>query len=211
MNPIDATSTASPIRPEARGRIYGVVVGVVECSDELGRVKLRFPWLAESYVSDWARIMAPGAGKARGLYLPYEPGDEVLVMFDHGSVDHPYVLGALWSAGAPPPAPTTETRVLQSKSGHTITLDDTEGREKITIADASGDSRIEIDATSVTIKCATFSVTATNVAIKGETSIEGATKIAGETSITGATTITGDATINGAALINGCAPVLVPA
>src|ERR1700750_2275998 len=86
---------------EARsGRIYGVVVAVVtnnQDPDGFGRVKVKFPWLSDVDESSWARIAAPMAGKARGIYFLPEVDDEVLVIFEHGDVRSPYVLGALWN------------------------------------------------------------------------------------------------------------------
>lgn len=47
-----------------------------------GRVKLTFPWLSDTYVSDWARTVQFGAGKDRGATIVPEVGDEVLVSFE---------------------------------------------------------------------------------------------------------------------------------
>lgn len=152
MTGIDMLGALAPERQE-QGRIHGVTVGVVTNNQDpegRGRVKLRLPWLSDSDESNWARVMTPMAGKDRGLYLLPEVDDEVLVMFEHGRVDHPFVLGALWNGEDTPPATnadgTNSLRVLKSRSGHTITLDDTEGRETITIADKTGKNRIELDA-----------------------------------------------------------------
>lgn len=134
------------------GRVHGVVVGVVTNNQDpegLGRVKLKFPWLSDTDESNWARVVTPMAGKDRGLYLLPEVDDEVLVMFEHGRVDHPFVLGALWNGKDKPPAQNeggkNDKRVLKSRSGHTITLDDTDGAEKITIADKTGKNQIVFD------------------------------------------------------------------
>ena len=66
------------------------------------------------------------------LYLP-EVDDEVLVGFEHGDIHRPYVIGALWNGKDQPPLQVSEAvgdgkvnkRVIKSRSGHTITLDDT--------------------------------------------------------------------------------------
>jgi uncharacterized protein involved in type VI secretion and phage assembly len=139
--------------PDLGGRILGVVVGVVtnnQDPDNLGRVKVRFPWLSKDDDSHWARVVTPMAGKDRGLYFLPEVEDEVLVMFEHGVVTHPVVIGALWNGKDTPPAKNDDgknnLRVIKSRSGHTVTLDDTEGSEKITIRDKSGESEIVMDA-----------------------------------------------------------------
>lgn len=142
----------SPDANDARDRIYGVVVGVVtnlKDPENLGRVRVRFPWLSETDESNWARVMSPMAGNGRGLFLMPEVDDEVLVMFERGVVERPFVLGALWNGTDKAPAQieggNNDLRVLKSKSGHTITLDDKKGAEKITITDKSGKNTITLD------------------------------------------------------------------
>jgi uncharacterized protein involved in type VI secretion and phage assembly len=137
---------------ERSGRIYGVVVGRVtntQDPDGLGRVKLLLPWLDKNLETGWARVATPMAGAARGFYLPPEVEDEVLVMFDHGDVTAPYVVGSIWNGKARPPAPNDDgknnLRVLKSRSGHTFTLDDTEGEEKVVLSDKTGKNLILID------------------------------------------------------------------
>jgi phage protein D/phage baseplate assembly protein gpV len=142
-----------------------------------GRVKVKFPWLND-IESDWARLAAPGAGGTRGMYWMPEVGDEVLVAFEHGDVNKAYVIGGLWNGQDAPPkdintvvgeSGTVNQRIIQSRTGHVIVLDDTEakqqvsiktqaghkvtlddadGQEKITIIDKSGNNSISIDTTS---------------------------------------------------------------
>ncbi|MFC8099129.1 VgrG-related protein [Streptomyces sp. NPDC057363] len=71
---------------------------VTDVQDPLkqGRVKLQFPWLDDTYVSDWARTMQLG-GKGGGGVFPMDVGDEVLVAFDRGALDHPFVIGGLYN------------------------------------------------------------------------------------------------------------------
>ena len=92
---------------EASGRIYGVVVGIVTANqgdpDGLGRVKVRFPWLASDAESAWARIATLMAGNKRGSFFLPEVEDEVLVAFEHGDLRYPYILGALWNGKDKPP------------------------------------------------------------------------------------------------------------
>ncbi len=129
----------------------GVAMALVTDNHDLegmGRVKVKFPWLDESDESYWARIVTPMAGKDHGLYLLPEVGDEVLIAFEQGSVDHPYVLGALWNGVDKPPDTNSDGknnyRFLKSRSGHIVRMDDTEGAEKIEIIDKSGKNSITI-------------------------------------------------------------------
>ena len=130
----------------------GVVVAVVtnnKDEDGLGRVKVRFPWLSEQDESQWARTAAPMAGKQRGIYFLPEVDDEVLVAFEHGDIRFPYVLGALWNGKDAPPETNGDgknnLRVIRSRSGHVIRLNDEDGKETVEIVDKTEKNRIVID------------------------------------------------------------------
>lgn len=147
----------------AAPRHHGLAVGIVTDNNDpegQGRVKVMYPWLSDTDSSFWARVAAPGAGSERGIeYLP-EINDEVLIGFEFGDIDYPYVIGGLWNGKDDPPKPSSDIvkggkvqqRIIRSRTGHTIILDDTDGAGKITIKDSS-DNLIEIDsaANSLTI------------------------------------------------------------
>jgi len=93
-----------------------------------------------------------------GVYFLPEVGDEVLVCFDHGHIEHPYVIGCLWNGKDKPPEKNSNgennQRLIKSRSGHTLTFDDAQGAEKMNIQtkgghkivldDASGSENVEI-------------------------------------------------------------------
>lgn len=139
------------------GRLLAVVPGVVtnnQDPDNLGRVKVKFPWLAEGEESAWARLVSPVAGAKRGLFWLPEVGDEVLLAFEHGDPGRPYVLGGLWNGVDTPPTDAgdgRDVRVLKSRSGHLVRLDDSDGAEKIEIVDKSGGNSIVLDTAANTI------------------------------------------------------------
>ena len=142
-------------------KVSGVVVGVVTNNkdpDKLGRVKVRFPWLSADNESYWARIATLMAGNDRGSVFFPEVGDEVLVACEHGDIRFPYVLGALWNGADLPPYDNADgannLRLLKSRSGHVIRLDDTSGSEKIEIIDSSGNNSIVINTADNTITIA---------------------------------------------------------
>lgn len=148
-------------QPEDRSRFLGVTVGVVtnnQDPDGLGRVKVKFPWLSDQDESHWARILTPMAGNDRGLYFLPEVDDEVLVAFEHGRADFPYVLGALWNGKDKTPESNDDgqnnMRTIKSRSGHIIRLDDTDGSEKIEILDKSGKNSVVISTADNTITVA---------------------------------------------------------
>ena len=149
-------------RDAIASRIQGVVVGIVtnnQDPDGIGRVKVKFPWLSDQDESHWARIAAPMAGNQRGLYFLPEVDDEVLLAFEQGDVRFPYVLGALWNGKEAPPVTNEDgknnLRVIQSRSGHLIRLNDEEGKEKIEIIDKSGKNSIVFDTVAKAIAITT--------------------------------------------------------
>jgi uncharacterized protein involved in type VI secretion and phage assembly len=144
--------------PASAQRFYGVVIGIVTNNkdpENLHRVKVRFPWLDESHESHWARVATPMAGKKRGLYLLPEVDDEVLVAFEHGSIDFPYVVGSLWNGKDEPPESnadgTNAPRTLRSRSGHVIRFLDKDGAEKIEIIDKTGNNKVVVNSADNTI------------------------------------------------------------
>lgn len=141
-------------------RIGGVVVALVtdvEDPDGLGRVKVRFPWLADEPHSTWCRVATPLAGAEHGMYFAPELDSEALVVFEHGDFNAPYIVGFLWSGETPLPEAELQQRTLRSVSGNVIVLDDRSGDEGITITDKHGNSivmnkdGIEIKGKSITI------------------------------------------------------------
>jgi phage protein D len=132
----------------------GVQVGIVtENADpqNLGRVRVRLPYAGVDFVSDWARVAAPGNGPSRGFVWIPEVNDEVLVAFHHGSVREPYVLGGLWNGvDAPPPIDLNsgklEARAFVSRTGQKIEMSDKSGSEGILISSADGSILVQVDA-----------------------------------------------------------------
>ncbi|HEX2205765.1 MAG TPA: phage baseplate assembly protein V [Longimicrobium sp.] len=128
-----------------------IVIGVVQELDDpqkLGRVRVRFPHLADQ-ISQWARIATLMAGADRGSLFRPEPEDEVLVAFLHGDPAQPYVIGALWNESDTPPenggAAENHLRTLKTRSGHVLRFDDTPGEEKIEVISSDEKQRITID------------------------------------------------------------------
>lgn len=103
--------------PGTADRIGGLVNAVVTDTrdpDDRGRVRLTFPWLSDDYVSDWARTAEFGGTNGGGVFGP-DVGDEVLVGFEQGRVDQPYVIGGLYNGRDRPS--THDTPLTDSTSG----------------------------------------------------------------------------------------------
>jgi hypothetical protein len=108
-------------------KMYGVVVGrVINVVDPLmlGRVQVQIPSVDALDLSAWARVAMPAASLASGMYWLPNPEDEVLVAFERGSLDAPYIVGCLWSAVGPPPLPRPllQIRGLRTPFGNQILM-----------------------------------------------------------------------------------------
>jgi phage protein D len=129
---------------------YGVLPGIVtnvKDPENMARVKVKFPTIMDTLESAWARLATPMAGKERGIEFLPEVNDEVLVAFEYNDINRPYIIGSLWNGEDKPPETNSNVvgsdgkvnkRVIKSRSGHVITLDDTAKGEKITIIDKAG-------------------------------------------------------------------------
>jgi uncharacterized protein involved in type VI secretion and phage assembly len=136
---------------DADGRFYGVVIGVVTNNrdpDSMHRVKVKFPWLDLEHESHWARVVAPMAGNDRGAYFLPEADDEVLVAFEHGSLEHPYVIGSLWNGKDKTHENNNDgrndNRTIKSRSGHVFRLRDNDSDARIEIIDKTGNNKVVI-------------------------------------------------------------------
>lgn len=108
-----------------------MLVGIVTNNKDpkkWGRVRVKFPTLTEDHESDWARVVAVGAGSNRGIdWLP-EVNDEVLVAFEHGDIHRPFVIGGVWNGIDAPPASVDESvvdgkvrlRTMKTRTGHIL-------------------------------------------------------------------------------------------
>jgi phage protein D/phage baseplate assembly protein gpV len=164
-------------KQDKTGSISGVMPGTVtnnQDPEELGRIKIKFYVESEDNETGWVSIATPMAGAQRGMFFLPEVGDEVLVAFENGDINRPYVIGALWSGKAAPPETNSDGKnnirkicsrsgheiifnddsensqeniEIHSKSGHTILLDDTSDKGKIEIK-TSAEHKIVLDDTS---------------------------------------------------------------
>ena len=123
--------------------INGVVIGLVKSLKDpqnLGRVEVHFPWLADNHKSFWARIATMMAGAGRGSWFMPEIDDEVLVAFEHGDVQCPCIVGFLWNGKDKPPNSdiNASVRRIQTVCGHVLEFDDNSGKERILIKTQGG-------------------------------------------------------------------------
>ncbi|WP_299254502.1 phage baseplate assembly protein V [uncultured Aquimarina sp.] len=107
--------------------------------DGIGRIRVQFPWQKQNgELSPWLRIVTPHAGGEKGFHFIPEIDEEVLIGFEGGNAERPYVLGTLYTGGANPAGWNTQSndvKALRTRSGHTVELNDADGAEFITITD----------------------------------------------------------------------------
>ncbi len=126
--------------------VYPAVVTDIKDPDDQGRVKVRLPWLPDTAGAGcelWARRVTFMAGAGRGGWFVPEVDDEVLLAFEAGELKRPYVIGALWNGRDAPPeqmdgAGRNHKKVLRSRNGVQITLDDQDGQETLRLETPGG-------------------------------------------------------------------------
>jgi uncharacterized protein involved in type VI secretion and phage assembly len=161
--------------------VYAALVTDIVDPDGQGRVRVRLPWSPDasgkSYEA-WARLAAFMAGNNRGAWFIPDVGDEVLLAFEAGDPRRPYVLGALWNGRDAPPASMdgsgrNDKKVLRSRNGVVITLNDESGKESLTLETPGGQSlklqdgpgKIEIrDSNGNSVELASSGITVTTSA-----------------------------------------------
>ena len=163
------------------GRWYGVypaLVSDIKDPDGQGRVLVTLPWApdtgGERYEA-WARIATLMGGNNRGSWFIPDVNDEVLVVFEGGDPRRPYCIGGLWNGSDAPPesmdgSGRNNRKVIRSRNGVKVTLDDSDGQEKLiletpggqrlTMKDGPGEVDIE-DSNGNSVKLQTSGITVT--------------------------------------------------
>ncbi|MDQ1255027.1 MAG: hypothetical protein QG646_4306 [Euryarchaeota archaeon] len=148
---------------ETKQQVSGVAIALVKSTkdpDDLGRVQISLPWRGKENEMYWARLATLMGGNGRGTFFYPDVDDEVLVAFEHGDIDSPYIIGALWNSQDTPPEANSEgennVKMIKTRSGHVIKFDDTDGSEKIEIIDKTEENKISFDSANnkISIECA---------------------------------------------------------
>ncbi|MGB6150977.1 MAG: phage baseplate assembly protein V [Pricia sp.] len=171
---------AVPFAPDQRGR-------VIDNADPegLGRVKVQFPWQIEITGSTpWIKTSTPYGGSGKGFYFVPEKGEEVLVGFEGGNPEKPYVIGGGYNHKAKSGFGDSQNNIkaIRTRSGHLIELNDKDGAESITIKDKN-ENLFSIDTASnditisakrnLTLNAEEYvTINAKNVAINAEENIQ---------------------------------------
>ena len=93
--------------------------------NRFGRVRVRYPWQPEDGdKSPWVRMATPFATAGGGVTFRPCTGDEVLLNYEDGNIERPYIVGSLQSRYVTDPWLPLPDRVIRSKNGHSITFND---------------------------------------------------------------------------------------
>jgi type VI secretion system secreted protein VgrG len=105
--------------------------------DKLGRVKVKFFWQPNGAESPWIRIANPHAGPESGFHFIPEVDEEVMVGFESGDAEKPYILGSIYNGQRKPAgswgSSGNDVKAIRTRSGNTIELIDKKGKEEIII------------------------------------------------------------------------------
>ncbi len=141
-----------PFRRTPKPRVWGsqpaLVVGKKGeeiWTDKHGRVKVQFYWdrlgKKDENSSCWIRVSQPWAGKGWGSLAIPRIGQEVIVEFMEGDPDLPIITGKVYNADQTPPYDPSKGGVVSGLRSNThkgkgyneMSMDDTAGKEKVTI------------------------------------------------------------------------------
>lgn len=134
-----------------------------------GRVKVAFDWQKNGKTTNWIRVQTPNAGvsgavpKNRGWVFVPEVGEQVMVSYEHGNPDRPYVTGSVFHSGSGKGGDKdNKVKSIITRSGNAIVFDDETG--SIVITDQTGKQLIMLDGTDAITVMAKKSITLTNEA-----------------------------------------------
>jgi uncharacterized protein involved in type VI secretion and phage assembly len=164
------TLTAEHLVANACGPLYGglypaTVTKLDEDPASAHRVEVSLDWLSTTDKSTppkaWAVLVTPYADDKQGFQILPEVGSTVVVGFQGGHLDHPYVIGAVWNGPDAVPeafAKANNKRLIQSRGASRLEFDDTEGALAVRLS-CAGDATKKVNqivlddaAQSITIK-----------------------------------------------------------
>ncbi|MDR3095431.1 MAG: phage baseplate assembly protein V [Bacteroidales bacterium] len=126
-----------PMAPVYFPKAFSQLATVKSNDDEkkLGRVKIEFQWQkAKGKTTNWIRVKTPDAGKSdtvpknRGFVFIPEKDDIVMIDFEYGDPNRPYVSGSIFSEKVSTGGDTdNKIKSITTRTGCTITIDDSDG------------------------------------------------------------------------------------
>jgi uncharacterized protein involved in type VI secretion and phage assembly len=149
--PAESQSSPSPSLHEPTADYQPAIVVDNNDPEGLGRVKVKLFWQKGTETTPWIRVLQTMAGKGNnavhGYYFIPEIDDEVMVGFEGGNPDRPFVIGSVYHKNVAPSEwhdANNNIKVLRTKSGNEICLVDKDGAEEIKILNKSADGPTNI-------------------------------------------------------------------
>ena len=118
-----------PVATSCRAKVMDT-----EDPNGLGRVRVQFDWQAqlgensdgEPMMTPWLRLSQPYAGKGKGFSFIPEKGEEVMIDFEGGNAERPYVKGTLYNGVGDPDGNwlpgDNQVKAIRTRNGHTIEI-----------------------------------------------------------------------------------------
>lgn len=105
-----------------------------EDPNNLGRVRVQFDWQAQlddNMMTPWLRMAQPYAGGGKGFSFIPEIDEEVMIDFEGGNAERPYVKGTLYNGVGDPDGAwlpnnnsANQIKAIRTRNGHTIEIHD---------------------------------------------------------------------------------------
>lgn len=105
-----------------------------EDPNNLGRIRVQFDWQAQlddEMQTPWLRMAQPYAGGGKGFSFIPEIGEEVMIDFEGGNAERPYVKGTLYNGVGDPDGKwlpnnnsSNQIKAIRTRNGHTIEIHD---------------------------------------------------------------------------------------
>jgi uncharacterized protein involved in type VI secretion and phage assembly len=154
-----------------QSRFFGKYRGLVTDVDDpekMGRVKAQVPEIYHEAESPWALPSVPFAGPQHGFVLIPEVSDGVWVEFEGGDPSRPIWTGCWWASGELPDPGDTQVRVLVTKAGHKLVLDD-QNKEIHLLHSGGAEIKMTDDDVTLTIGQSEVKMTSDDISLKNGT------------------------------------------
>jgi Rhs element Vgr protein len=124
--------SSNDLYPHNCGTQRAVVMDNID-PESLGRIRVQFLWQKEqndnNMMTPWIRIAQPHGGDNKGFYFIPEVGEEVMVGFENGNAEKPYVVGTLYQGEQRPGKNwhndnSNDIKAIRTRNGHTIEIHD---------------------------------------------------------------------------------------
>ena len=142
-------TSLSDVLEQLQHRFYGKYRGTVTDVGDDGRIRALVPSVLGDEKTGWCLPCVPYAGADCGIAFLPEKDSGVWIEFEGGDVSFPIWVGAYWHANEMPARVKAAVKVIRTKGGNEIVLDD--DNHAITITDANKNS-ITLDKNGITIK-----------------------------------------------------------